>query len=134
MRSEHTVVQPVSFGDCDPAGIVFYPNVFRWMDMAFHDYLRRFGGHADICRKTGSIGIGLMSATAEFRSPMRDGDRLEISLSVTRWGDRTLSLFYEGRVGDRIAFEGKETRGLFKEAERGVRAGDMSALRKILEE
>ena len=24
----------VQFGDCDPAGIVFYPNFQRWMDEA----------------------------------------------------------------------------------------------------
>ena len=24
----------IQWGDCDPAGIVFYPNFFRWMDAA----------------------------------------------------------------------------------------------------
>lgn len=24
----------VGFGDCDPAGIVYYPNFFRWFDEA----------------------------------------------------------------------------------------------------
>ena len=26
------------FGDCDPAGIVFFPNYSRWMDAASHHY------------------------------------------------------------------------------------------------
>ena len=25
----------VDWGDCDPAGIVFYPNFYRWMDRGF---------------------------------------------------------------------------------------------------
>ena len=30
----HYLVQ-VDWGDCDPAGIVFYPNFYRWMDRGF---------------------------------------------------------------------------------------------------
>lgn len=33
----------ITFGDCDPAGIVFYPNAFRWMDAGFHTLLRPVG-------------------------------------------------------------------------------------------
>ena len=28
----------VQFGDCDPAGIVFFPNFSRWMDAASHHF------------------------------------------------------------------------------------------------
>jgi acyl-CoA thioesterase FadM len=27
-----TIVRDVTWGDCDPAGIIFYPNYFRWID------------------------------------------------------------------------------------------------------
>jgi acyl-CoA thioesterase FadM len=30
----------VQFGDCDPAGIVFYPNYLAWFDAAFGRMLR----------------------------------------------------------------------------------------------
>jgi 4-hydroxybenzoyl-CoA thioesterase len=33
----------VSFGHCDPAEIVFYPNFFRWFDAAFHSFLESSG-------------------------------------------------------------------------------------------
>ena len=30
----HTWTTTVRFGDCDPAGIVFFPRYHRWMDAA----------------------------------------------------------------------------------------------------
>lgn len=32
----YIVTRMVEWGDYDEAGIVFYPNYFRWMDGAFH--------------------------------------------------------------------------------------------------
>ena len=42
----------VKFGDCDPAGIVFYPNFYRWFDEAVHAAARAcgWGWEADIAR------------------------------------------------------------------------------------
>lgn len=33
----------VQFGDCDPAGIVFFPNYSRWMDAASHHFFTACG-------------------------------------------------------------------------------------------
>ena len=123
----------VTFGDCDPAGIVFYPNIFKWMDAAFHDFLRPFGGHAALCASFQSVGIGLVDASAQFRSPLRDGDQLDINVSVSAWERKTVTLAYEGRVGDRLAFSAKEVRCLFISTETGIIAGELAQLREILE-
>ena len=34
MPRSHTSAFRIEFGDCDPAQIVFYPNYFKWMDIA----------------------------------------------------------------------------------------------------
>lgn len=119
----------ISFGDCDPAGIVFYPNAFRWMDATFHDFLRPHGGHAAICAELGATGIGLVDAGAQFRSPMLDGNRLALHLEIADWSRRTISLTYRGMVGTRLAFEGREVRCLFIPTETGLVAGDMTRLK-----
>lgn len=123
----------VTFGDCDPAGIVFYPNIFRWMDAGFQKLLRPIGGHDGVSRNFDSIGLGLVDAQAQFRSPIRDGDLLELHVSVTKWSSRSVSIGYEGRVGDRLAFEGREVRCLFIRGKDGIVAGEMSAFRAMLE-
>lgn len=124
----------VSFGDCDPAGIVFYPNILRWSDAAFHNMLRPFGGHAKLCGQLQSAGIGLVESSARFQSPLRDGDQLEIETTITDWGRKTLTLTHIGRVGGRQAFEVQEVRCLFKATETGMVAAEVSGLRAILQE
>ena len=129
----HCYHVPVTFGDCDPAGIVFYPNSFRWMDACFHDYLRQFGGHREICAKLGSVGLGLVDAGAQFRSAMRDGDRLNIGIAALEWSGKTLTIQYEARVGDKIAFTGQEVRCLFVPSAERLTTGEMGLVRQILD-
>lgn len=47
----------ISFGDCDPAGIVFYPNFFGLFDRTFHAWLMAHGGHVAICEAIGAKGL-----------------------------------------------------------------------------
>lgn len=124
----------ISFGDCDPAGIVFYPNAFRWMDAAFHYHLRGYGGHSYICRTLDAVGLGLVDASANFRKTMRDGDRLELSLEISEWTARSFALAYKGAVEGATTFMGHEVRCLFKRSNAGIAAGEISALRALLEE
>lgn len=128
-----TLTCDISFGDCDPAGIVFYPNAFRWMDAAFHRLLRHFGGHAELCQRLGAVGLGLVDASAQFQYSMRDGDRLELRTAAIDWSRRALSLTYEGHVGEKVVFTGKEVRCLFTRTETGMIAADLSQLRALLE-
>lgn len=134
MKNVHVLEYPVSFGDCDPAGIVFYPRIYAWFDRAFHDWLRTFGGHATICKTIGVVGIGLMEAKAQFRKPLRDGDLLRITVSIEEWGRKTLRLGYEITIDGALAVVGSETRGLFKPAGDAMVAGDIEALRKLLDQ
>ena len=41
LSSRHDVT--VEWGDCDPAGIVYYPSYFRWCDQASHRLLLAAG-------------------------------------------------------------------------------------------
>lgn len=124
----------ISFGHCDAAGIVFYPNYFRWFDRCFHTYLlERHGGHAALCKQLDARGIGLMHADADFRSPGLDGDRFTLELTGIDWAGRSLTARYVGRMGDRILVEGYETRGIFAERDGRLTAAPTEALRGILE-
>lgn len=131
MEKKFTV--QVSFGDCDPAKIVFYPNTFRWMDAAFHNFLRPYGGHEKLCSELQSIGMGIVDISAQFHSPLHDGDCLFIDVSIEKWSLKTVTIAYEGRVGDRLAFCGKEVRCLFMRTKTGMIAGNLTDLQKILE-
>ncbi|MDK3017226.1 acyl-CoA thioesterase [Pseudodonghicola flavimaris] len=123
----------ISFGHCDPAGIVFYPNYFRWFDRCFHSFLQKAaGGHRKLCRDLDAQGIGLMDVHAKFLSPALDGDLMTLELRLQEWGDKTLTLDYLGRIGDRHVVRGTELRGMFIRRDGRMRAGEMAPLRAAL--
>ena len=124
----------VSLGDCDPAGIVWYPRLLGWMDHAFHAELRKHAGHAAICSDIGAIGLGVVDVSASFRNPVRDGDLLLVDLQWKEWSPRAFRLCYSGRIGEQIAFEGQETRAVFETDKDGkIRAGHTNRLKSIIE-
>ena len=89
-----TLSHEVTFGDCDPAGIVLYPNMLRWMNAAFHKLLRKHGGHAFLCAQLDALGFGLVDASAQFQKPIRVGEQLCVRISQLEWSKRTLTLLY----------------------------------------
>jgi acyl-CoA thioesterase FadM len=123
----------ISFGHCDPAGIVFYPNYFRWFDRCFHSFLlTRAGGHRNLCKRLGAVGIGLMDVSARFTSPAFDGDLMSLRMTIGDWGAKTLNLKYEGIISDRTVVLGSELRGMFLMQDGKLRGGEMALLRAIL--
>lgn len=132
MLFEHDVA--VSFGDCDPAGIVFYPNYFRWMDACFHAFLQdRAGGHAALCTALGARGLGLMEARLGFRAPVSEGMHLRYAIADITWSKRSLDVTYRATEGDRLVLEGHERRGVFVDDAAGrLRAAPVAPLRALL--
>ena len=123
----------VCFGDCDPAGIVYYPNYYVWIDRTFHALLRvHLGGHALMCRELGAQGIGLMNAEMNFRSPARENDLLQVQITGIDWSDKYFEIRYEAHIGTRLVFKALEKRGIFILQDDRLRAGDVSELRRRL--
>ena len=132
MSALHSIQHRVTFGECDPAGIVFYPNIYGWFDRCFHDWLAGFGGHQALCRELGAVGMGLMGSEAAFRRPMRPNDRIEIAVTARDWGRKALVLDYTVSLDGTVTATGTETRGLFIPGEKGLSAGDLAPLRARL--
>ena len=130
----HRATHAVSFGDCDAAGILFYPHHFRFMDATFQHWLRSRGtSQADLRERLEAVGTGLVDASGAFRGPVHDGDALSHEMRVEEWGERTFRLAYAASVEDRLVFEGRETRGLFRRVDGRLGLMPLTALRDILE-
>lgn len=101
----------VAWGDCDEAGIVFYPGYFYWFDSAFQALLRARGlSQRTLRERWGILGTPLVGAAAEFRAPVTYDDVLRIEVVVARWGRRSFRVGYRGRRGEALALEGHEDR------------------------
>nr|ART90319.1 4-hydroxybenzoyl-CoA thioesterase family active site [uncultured bacterium] len=83
--------QRVEFGDCDPVGIVWFPNFFRWLDAASRNFFISCGvppwrvTHAE----RGIVGTPLVSTSANFSAPASYDDLLIIETEVREWGTKS---------------------------------------------
>ncbi len=101
----------VEWGDCDPLGIMFYPNCFRWFDTATH-HLFVAAGHPmnELEEAFGISGLPLVDVGASFKSPLPWHTRIEIETTVSEWRNKSLIVRHVIRKGDAVAVEGHETR------------------------
>jgi 4-hydroxybenzoyl-CoA thioesterase len=108
------IVLPVSveFGDCDPAGIVFFPNFFRWYDAASRNFFHACGVPAwrDTEKRNGIIGTPVVDISSRFVKTATYGERIEVHTSVIEWNAKTFVMQHQiMRAGELLA-EGRDTR------------------------
>jgi 4-hydroxybenzoyl-CoA thioesterase len=85
----HTV--RVEFGDCDPAGIVWFPNFFRWIDAASRNFFTQCGvpRWAELEAATGVLGTPIVDTQCKFLKTASYGDTLLVRSSITEWRDKS---------------------------------------------
>ena len=105
----------ISWGDCDPAGIVFYPRFYYWFDTTFQRWLQaNHLSQAILQERYGIIGTGAIDTGATFRSPLKDGDLIQIEANICDWSSKSFRVDYKCIRGDALSAEGFEVRGWFK--------------------
>jgi 4-hydroxybenzoyl-CoA thioesterase len=102
----------VQWGDCDPAGIVFYPRYFEWFDASTILLFEKATGMTKIkmLEKYNGAGLALLEARAVFKVASHYGEDIDIETEVTEF--RRSSFFVEHKVTKAgvLALEGYETR------------------------
>jgi 4-hydroxybenzoyl-CoA thioesterase len=102
----------VCFGDCDPAGIVFFPNFSKWMDTASLAFFMACGvpPWRELARTRGIIGTPLLEIHTRFLKPATYGETLEIHTTVEEWALKTFRHRHLVRRGGELLCEGTELR------------------------
>jgi 4-hydroxybenzoyl-CoA thioesterase len=102
----------IQFGDCDPAGIVYYPNYFRFFDNATAALLSAaFGMHKRLwVEKYGIAGIPMVDTGARFLKPSRFGDEVSIVSEITELGRSSFEVRHALSNGGELAVEAHEKR------------------------
>ncbi|MBI5258011.1 MAG: acyl-CoA thioesterase [Burkholderiales bacterium] len=103
---------PVHFGDCDPAGIVFFPNFSRWMDQASANYFVSCGvaPFRELAKTRGILGAPLLEIHTRFLRPATYGETIEVHTNVEEWAVKTFRHRHVVRRGDAVLCEGTEVR------------------------
>lgn len=135
MFSNTTRVE-IQFGDCDPAGIVYYPNYFRFFDNATAALLsaalamhkRNWLAHYGIA------GIPMVDTGARFMVPSRFGDVVEIKSEITEIGRSSFGVKHSLLRDGQLAIEAHEKRVWVVAGEDGsIRSAPLpDAVRKLL--
>lgn len=116
-----TTERMIEWGECDAAGVVFYPNYFKWMDGAFHAFSRSVGfDQSSLARDHGLAGTPLIESNCRFFAPARFYELLCVSARVEHVGATSLTLVYRFRIGDTYIAEGRETRGFVTRTGEGI--------------
>ena len=102
----------VQFGDCDPAGIVFFPNFSRWMDEASLAFFMAQGipPWRELVKTRGIIGTPLLEIHTKFYKPATYGETIAVHTTVEDWAAKTFRQRHQVRRGDDLLCEGTEVR------------------------
>ncbi len=102
----------VQFGDCDPAGIVFFPNFSRWMDEASLAFFMAQGipPWRELVKTRGIIGTPLLEIHTKFYKPATYGETIEVHTTVEDWQAKTFRQRHVIKRGDTVLCEGTEVR------------------------
>ena len=83
----------IRFSDCDPAGIVFYPQYFVMFNGLVEDWFNEglgVGYQRTVIERR--IGLPTVRLEADFTAVSKMGDWVTLALSVERLGGRSLTL------------------------------------------
>jgi 4-hydroxybenzoyl-CoA thioesterase len=88
----------VRFGDCDPAGLVYYPVLFHYCHAAMEEFFAaRCGVEYARLVLAERMGFPTVNARAEFFEPLVYGDVAEVEVWVSRVGRSSVTFEYRLR-------------------------------------
>ncbi len=101
----------VEWGDCDPAGIVYYPRYFAYFDNCTAALFEAAGLPKHQMLKTYAIvGIPMVDTRARFLAPSRFGDDVIVESFISEWGRSSFNVQHKLFRGDVLSVECSETR------------------------
>ncbi len=106
----------VQFGDCDPAGIVFFPNFSRWMDAASLAFFMQCGlpPWRELVKTRGIVGTPLLEINTKFFKTVTYGETIVIATHVEEWRAKVFVQVHRvtraGVDSEDLICEGREVR------------------------
>lgn len=101
----------IEWGDCDPAGIVFFPRYFAMFDWSTWTHFARVGlVKQEFVKTYGIVGCPLVDTGSKFMIPSRYGDVVHIDTAITEFRRSSFTVRHRLMRGDALAVEGTEVR------------------------
>jgi len=101
----------IEWGQCDPAGIVFYPQYFIIFDTSTGWLFERTGlKPATMRQKYGIVGMPVVEVAARFVTPCRFDDEIVVESEVGEWGRSSFTVRHRLLKQGELALDGFEKR------------------------
>ena len=102
----------IVWGDCDPAGIVYYPRYFEMFDASTTALFERALGMTkfEFVKAYDSLGYPMVDTRARFLLPTRYGDDVVIETEVSEIKRSSFDIRHRLTKDGSLAVEGFETR------------------------
>jgi 4-hydroxybenzoyl-CoA thioesterase len=101
----------IEWGDCDPAGIVYFPRYFEYFDACTNALFERAGLFKPQMLKSHQIaGIPVVDMKSRFMTPSRFGEDVIVESTIAKWGNSSFVVQHRLMKGDVLAVECFETR------------------------
>jgi len=101
----------IEWGDCDPAGIVYFPRYFEMFDACTRALFESAGlFKRDMLKTYGIAGIPVVNVKSRFIIPSRFGDDVVVESAVSEWGKSSFVVRHRLMKGEAMAIECFETR------------------------
>jgi 4-hydroxybenzoyl-CoA thioesterase len=118
LTSRHS--RTIEWGECDPAGIVFYPNYFAWFDNATNNHFAAAGlPKPEMILRYNVVGYPMVDTQAKFYVPSKFGDEITIETAISKFGRSSFEVHHRLLRGETLAVEGFEKRVLVQKAADG---------------
>ncbi|HPN37217.1 MAG TPA: thioesterase family protein [Melioribacteraceae bacterium] len=83
----------VNFYNCDPAGLIFFGEVFKFAHSAYELFLEHLLPETNYFTHP-EIILPIIKANAQYLNPLKQGDEIKITVSVTRLQEKSFELTY----------------------------------------
>jgi 4-hydroxybenzoyl-CoA thioesterase len=102
----------IEWGDCDPAGIVYFPRYFVFFDNCTAGMFEVIGlPKPQMLKKFDVVGFPLVDVQARFMIPSSFGEDIVIESTIAEWGRSSFKVQHRALKDDgRLAIEATETR------------------------
>jgi YbgC/YbaW family acyl-CoA thioester hydrolase len=100
MPFEFKLIRRIEFAETDMAGIVHFANFFRMMESTEHAFFRSLGASIHSHEEGTTIGWPRVSASCDYRRPLRFEEEVEIHLLVEEVRSRSIRYLFVFRKMD----------------------------------
>ncbi len=89
-----TIKRRINFYDCDPAGILFYANIFFFCHSAYEELISSFNLKINYWENDEFV-VPIIKSTAHYLKPFKYGDELTIEVCANELRESSFELNYK---------------------------------------